>query len=340
MTRAGEVLPGFAGGTINLASAGLGARALSATDEFFGPLERMLKDEPAAFHPGLYDDHGKWMDGWETRRRRGAGHDYAVIALAAKGRIAGFDVDTSHFTGNYPSACSIEACHSAEDPDEATEWVQLLPVTGLGPNAHHFFAAHSDAVYSHIRLRIHPDGGIARLRVYGTPALDLKAMANETIDLASRLLGGRIVAFSNGHYGHERLIAPGRGANMGDGWETRRRREPGYDWIIVKLAARGHVERILVDTAHFKGNYPDACSLQAADLGGMTAECDMLVASSAMFWNELLPHRKLSADSVHEYGSDMLRHADPVTHVRLNIYPDGGVSRLRIYGRVAEATIP
>lgn len=171
---------------------------------------------------------------------------------------------------------------------------------------------------------------------FGSTALDLKAMANETIDLASCLLGGRIVAFSNGHYGHERLIAPGRGANMGDGWETRRRREPGYDWIIVKLAARGHVERILVDTAHFKGNYPDACSLQAADLGGMTAECDMLVASSAMFWNELLPHRKLSADSVHEYGSDMLRHADPVTHVRLNIYPDGGVSRLRIYGRVAD----
>jgi allantoicase len=234
-----------------------------------------------------------------------------------KGRIAGFDVDTSHFTGNYPSACSIEACHSAEDPDEATEWIQLLAVTALGPNAHYFFAVHSDAVYSHVRLRIHPDGGIARLRVYGTPALDLKAMANETIDLASCLSWGRIVAFSNGHYGHARLIAPARGTNMGDGWETRRRREPGYDWIIVKLAARGHVDRIVVDTAHFKGNYPDGCSLQAADLAGVAAGCDVLAASSAMFWEELLPHRKLSADSIHEYGADMLGHADPVTHVRL-----------------------
>lgn len=126
---------------------------------------------------------------------------------------------------------------------------------------------------------------------------------------------------------------------MGDGWETRRRREPGYDWIIVKLAARGHVDRIVVDTAHFKGNYPDGCSLQAADLAGVAAGCDVLAASSAMFWEELLPHRKLSADSIHEYGADMLGHADPVTHVRLNIYPDGGVSRLRIYGRVAEASI-
>ncbi len=326
-------LPAFVRGTINLASAGLGARGIHATDEFFGPLSRMLADEPAVYHPGVYDAHGKWMDGWETRRRRGPGHDHAVVALATPGRIRGFDVDTAYFTGNYPTACSIEGCHAPAGPDEATDWVELLAPSPLGPSAQHFFDCPSDGLYSHVRLRIYPDGGVARLRVYGIPAL---APAAGPIDLASALAGGQVIAFSNGHYGHQRLLAPGRGVNMGDGWETSRRREPGHEWIVVKLATRATVDSIVVDTAHFKGNYPDACSMQAADLTGTTGDLPTLVKAASMFWQEILPEQKLAADRIHTFDGDLIRQAGAVTHVRLNIHPDGGISRLRVFGHVAE----
>ncbi|NVD42452.1 allantoicase [Ensifer sp. HO-A22] len=340
MTIDGAGLPEFARKAINLASAGLGARPVLATDEFFAPLERMLQDCPAVFHAGVYDDHGKWMDGWETRRRRDLGHDHAIVALATTGRIAGFDVDTAHFTGNYPSACAIDACLAPEGPNDTTVWTELLGMNLLGPSAHHFFPAQGEGVWSHVRLRIYPDGGIARLRVYGTPELDLDGIGDEPVDLASSLLGGRIVTFSNGHYGHQRLLAPGRGINMGDGWETRRRREPGNDWIIVKLAARTSIERIVVDTAHFKGNYPDACSVQAADIGEAECTVDAAITASSLYWREVLARQKLSADSIHDYGGSMIEDIGLATHVRLNIYPDGGVSRLRVFGRIARAGTP
>jgi len=326
-------LPAFARGTINLASAGFGARGLFATDEFFGPLSRMLADEPAVYHPGRYDENGKWMDGWETRRRRGPGHDHAIVALAKPGRIRGFDVDTAFFTGNYPTACAIEGCHAPGGPDDETVWVDLLAASPLGPSAQHFFDCACDGLYSHVRLRIYPDGGVARLRVYGTPALE---PAEGPIDLASALSGGQVIAFSNGHYGHQRLLAPGRGVNMGDGWETSRRREPGHEWIVVKLAARATIESIVVDTAHFKGNYPDACSMQAADLTGTTGDLPTLVKAASMFWQEILPEQKLAADRIHTFDGHLVKQAGAVTHVRLNIHPDGGISRLRVFGHLAE----
>ncbi|HMF67828.1 MAG TPA: allantoicase, partial [Phyllobacterium sp.] len=215
--------PAFARNSINLASAGLGAKPIFATDEFFAPLERMLSDEPAIFYPEKFDDNGKWMDGWETRRRRRSGHDYAIVQLAAPGIISGFDVDTAHFTGNYPPACRIEACNTTGEPGDKTEWIEVLGLSQLGPSAHHYFACASKSVWTHVRLHIHPDGGIARLRVYGQPSLDVRTIGGEVVDLASSLLGGRVVAMSNAHYGYQRLLAPGRGINMGDGWETRRR---------------------------------------------------------------------------------------------------------------------
>ncbi|OCP16234.1 allantoicase [Ensifer sp. LC163] len=340
MTIESVGLPDFARKAINLASAGLGARPVFATDEFFAPLERLLQDCAAVFHPGVYDEHGKWMDGWETRRRRGPGHDHAIVALAAPGRIAGFDVDTAHFTGNYPSACAIDACLAPDGPDETTVWTELLGMSPLGPSAHHYFTALADGIWSHVRLRIYPDGGVARLRVYGTPELDRDRIGDEAVDVASSLLGGRIVVFSNGHYGHQRLLAPGRGINMGDGWETRRRREPGNDWVIVKLAARTSIERISVDTAHFKGNYPDACSMQAADLSEADCAADALVTASSLYWREVLPRQKLSADSIHDYGPGVIEEVGHATHVRLNIYPDGGISRLRVFGRITRAGTP
>ncbi|MBO22494.1 MAG: allantoicase [Rhodospirillaceae bacterium] len=331
-----DEMPDFARNAINLASAGLGARAVSATDEFFAPLLRMLQDSNPVFITNKYDDHGKWMDGWESRRRRGGGHDHAIIALAVPGTINGFDVDTSFFTGNHPPECRIEACRSEGDPNDDTAWTELVPMQDLNPDSHHFLPCDNGNVWSHLRFHIHPDGGVARLRVFGIPYLDPASIEGRDIDLLATLNGGRIVAYSDAHYGtYHRLLAPGRGQNMGDGWETRRRRGPGHDWIILALGVRGAVSRAIVDTAHFKGNYPDSCSIQAVDLGMIGVNIGDAAIGGSEDWPSMLSHQKLSADTVHDFLGNQIEDLGPITHVRLNIFPDGGVSRLRLYGRAA-----
>ncbi len=326
--------PAFARRYVNLADARLGSAALAASDEFFAASARMLNPEPAQFIPGKYDDHGKWMDGWETRRRRGPGYDWCIVRLARPGAIAGLDLDTSHFTGNFPPAASVEACFLAEgDPDAGTEWFALLPSVNLGGNRHHYFPVDATRRVSHLRVNLFPDGGLARLRVYGTPDFSAaKPNADGLIDLASALNGAVAIAANNEHFGPaSTLLLPGRGVNMGDGWETRRRREPGNDWCLIALAQPGMVEAVDVDTAHFKGNFPDRCSIQAANVAGGTDES---LVTQAMFWAELLPEQKLSADRIHTFRAEVQARG-AVTHVRFNIFPDGGVSRLRLWGRPA-----
>lgn len=325
-------IPLFVRTGINLASAGLGARALFATDEFFAPLNRMLQDQPAVFVPDKFDAHGKWMDGWETRRRRGGGHDYAVLSLAAPGRILGFDVDTSHFTGNYAPAVMIEAATCPGEPEDSTRWIKVLPHKALGPSAHHYFNCKSFESWTHLRVHIFPDGGVARLRVYGIPELD-PSSDGQVIELSAALNGGRILSFSDAHYGdYMRLLAPGRGVNMGDGWETRRRRTPGHDWMVIALGAKGIVSRCEIDTAHFKGNFPDRASIQAADLAVFGDGLTDAIVTDSMFWNTLLPEVPLSADMIHDFSGE-LADLGAITHIRFNIFPDGGVSRLRLFGR-------
>ena len=328
-------IPLFARTGINLASAGLGARAIFATNEFFAPLERMLHDSAPIFIEGKFDEHGKWMDGWESQRRRDGGHDHAIIRLATAGRIIGFDVDTSHFTGNFAPAVMVEACsYRGNLPDEDQRWVPILMHKPLGPSAHHFFPCDSFESWTHLRVNIYPDGGIARLRVYGVPELDA-ANAKGEIDLVSSLNGGRILGFSDAHYGdYARLLAPGRGINMGDGWETRRRREPGYDWMVIALGARGEIKKAVIDTAFFKGNFPDKASLQVADLRSFGDGLTHALITDSMFWEDLLTPQTLGPDKEHTFREE-LRDFGPATHVRFNIFPDGGVSRLRLFGTTA-----
>jgi allantoicase len=316
---------------VNLASSRLGTRIVAVSDEFFGPAERMLADAPAVFVPDKYDDHGKWMDGWESRRRRRGGFDHAVVRLGAAGVIRGVDIDTSHFTGNYPPAASLEAAQGDSEPGA---WSEIVPPTPLGASAHHFLAVNDARPWRWLRLNIFPDGGVARLRVYGDPVPSWEGGAENGVhELSALKNGGRIVAFNNAHYGSTwTLLTEGRGQNMGDGWETRRRREPGNDWIIVALGAAGIVERIEVDTCHFKGNYPDRCSLQAADA---RSTADAGLVTQAMFWPTLMAEKPLSADAIHDFDRADLEDLGPVSHVKLNIFPDGGVSRLRIFGRLA-----
>jgi len=325
--------PDFTRRHVNLADARLGAVALECSDDFFADRQRMLNPEPAVFVPGKYDANGKWMDGWESRRKRGPGHDWCVVKLARPGRIHGLDLDTSHFTGNFPPAASVEACFVATGaPDASATWYPLLPSVNLRGNSHHYFEIASDARVSHLRVNLYPDGGLARLRVYGTPEFPVAPDADGLIDLCAALNGGTVVAANNQHFGlASTLLLPGRGLNMGDGWETRRRREPGNDWCVIALARPGVIEAIEVDTAHFKGNYPDRCSLRGARVVGGTPES---LVTQAMFWPELLPEQKLQMDHQHHYRGQILPHA-PISHVRFDIFPDGGVSRLRLRGHAA-----
>lgn len=314
---------------VNLAQPRLGAGIVAASDEFFAPAERLLDPRPPIFVPDKFDDHGKWMDGWETRRRRGPGHDVCVIRLGAPGIVHGIEIDTRHFTGNYAPAAALEACFSASEPVADSAWRQLVPTLDLQGDARRFIAVASPEPCTHLRLHIYPDGGIARLRVYGEMRAPAAALsAGQEIDLAALRHGGRIVACNDAHFGSPwNLLAPGSGVNMGDGWETRRRREPGHDWVIVALGCAGLVERIEVDTAHFKGNYPERCSLQGALVA--PGEDRTLVAQS-QFWPELLGPSLLQADAQHEFP---VAAGAAVNHVKFNILPDGGVSRLRVYGR-------
>ncbi len=330
-------LPEWAARAVNLANPRLGARALGASDDFFAEVGRMLNPDPAAFVPGKYDTNGKWMDGWESRRKRVAGHDWALVKLGVKGVIRGFDVDTSHFTGNYPPAVSIEATVSDTDDVaalQAAAWTEILPATPLGPNSHHLLECASGDPWTHLRVNIYPDGGIARLRVYGRPVSALESLAGDAlVDLVAMENGGRAVSWNDASFGSSvaALLLPGRGINMGDGWETRRRREPGNDWCVLELGAPGTIEKIEVDTAFFKGNYPDRCSVQAACVVGGT---DGSITTQSMFWQTLLPEQKLSMDAVHSFAEEIAQ-LGTITHVRFNIFPDGGVSRLRLWGRPA-----
>ncbi|MGB3836131.1 allantoicase [Castellaniella sp.] len=327
-------LPVFASRYPNLLSEQLGAKVLSCTDEFFAGAPRMLQDAEPVFIVGKFDDHGKWMDGWETRRRRNGGHDTAIVKLGLPGTIKGLDINTSHFTGNFPPAASIQVAHCEGEPTEQTQWVEIVPAKSLQGNSHHFVEIDNDGVWTHLRLNIFPDGGVARLRVYGQPACNWdKKDPSQLYEVSALANGGRIVAYNDSHFGSPMpLLTPGRGANMGDGWETRRRREPGNDWVIIELGHPVAVEKIEIDTAHFKGNYPDRVSVQGALVQEST---DQSLITQAMFWPEILGEQKTEMDKQHFYEAGALNPVGPVSHVRVNMFPDGGISRVRIWGRLA-----
>jgi allantoicase len=310
---------------VDLASERLGAAAVAANDEFFAPKENLIRPAPAVWREGEYTERGKWMDGWETRRRRDDGdHDWCIVRLGARGAVRGVDVDTSFFKGNYPDACAIDACDlpglpSLDDLARAP-WREILARRALTGDTHNLIAIDGAAPASHLRLRIFPDGGVARLRAYGEVAADWDRLRRQgDVDLAAAAHGGVVVACSDMFFGsRHNLIMPGDATHMGDGWETKRRRGPGHDWTIVRLAASGTIRRVEIDTRHFKGNAPGACSLEAT--------CDQQT------WTDLLPRTPLQPHARHEFEQE-LRPSGEVTHVRFNIFPDGGVGRLRLFGR-------
>jgi allantoicase len=324
----------------DLASERLGGRVLAANDEFFAPKEKLLAPAEPEWREHEYTERGKWMDGWETRRRREPGHDWCLLRLGVPGTVRGVVVDTRFFRGNFPEACSLDGCAlpGAVPPERLlsadTEWFPLLPRTTLEGDSRNRFAIDSEQGATHLRFTIFPDGGVARLRVHGEvqPQWTRFAMQGGEVDLAAMENGGWVVACSDMFFGHrQNLILPGRSLFMGDGWETRRRRGPGHDWSIVRLGAAGRVHRIEIDTDHFKGNAPDRCTLEGLHLPD--ASLDALTDPEAG-WQPLLPEARLQPHARHRW-EDEVADPGPITHARIRILPDGGIARLRLFGTLA-----
>ena len=321
---------------IDLASERLGAAVLLASDDFFAQKENLVLAAEPVWKEHAYTANGKWMDGWESRRKRTPGHDWAIIRLGVPGVLRGVIVDTAFFTGNYPDACAIDAAYvtgnlSPEEIESGSEWTEVLPQSKLEGSAKNPFAIESPIIATHLRLRIFPDGGVARLRVYGDPIPNPARLSTTAeVNLLSMALGARAVGCSDDHYGKpNNLLQPGRAPNMGDGWETKRRRGPGHDWATIQLALPGTVSRLVIDTDHNKGNYPDTADVEATSA---PAGSDLDAAE----WFTLLPRQKLQAHMAHRYSEELAEH-EPITHLRLRIFPDGGVSRLRVFGTPSAA---
>lgn len=324
-------------GLVDLAARTVGGKALYASDDFFAEKENLIEPGRGVFIAEKYTERGKWMDGWESRRKRVPGHDDCIVKLGVRGSVHGVDIDTNHFLGNHPPFASLEACDVEGDPSveallDEIEWREILPASPLKLGSQNLFAVSDRGPFTHVRLRIYPDGGVARLKVLGVPAPS--SVPDGRIDLMGVVNGGRAVACSDMFFSPMvNLILPTPAENMGGGWETRRRRAPGNEWIIVELAGPGLLEELELDTAFFNGNYPDRAAVDGllwpdAPITALVPNVD----GSELDWQPVLRSKKLQANHVHRF--DDLANRGPFTHLRLRIFPCGGVSRMRAWGQV------
>ncbi|TEA01035.1 allantoicase [Mycobacteroides salmoniphilum] len=309
----------------DLALRSLGGAVIWANDDLFAEKENLIKPGPADYRPATFGHKGQVYDGWETRRRRDPagepGHDAAIVRLGVPGVIAGIVVDTAWFKGNYPPEISVDAAQidgypPAADIARNTDWHNIIGRTKVYGDTRNVFDVHSTQRWTHVRLTMHPDGGVARLRVHGHGRPDPRFLDAGQFDLAAIENGGLVTDCSNRFYSSpQNLLFPGVARVMGDGWETARRRDGANDWVQVRLAGEGVLRLAEIDTSYFVGNSPGAAGLQ-----GLSAQGD---------WVPLLPRTALQPDTRHRF---LLESAQPVTDVRLDIYPDGGLARLRLFG--------
>ncbi|KAF8894031.1 allantoicase [Infundibulicybe gibba] len=322
--------------TTELSSCALGGQVVGVSDDFFAEAFHLLLVEPAPSLKGQFGPNGALFSGWESRRHNPA-YDWCIIKLGTSGLIVGFDIDTAHFNGNEAPQVSVDALFSSspEEPkNDNARWTEILPKANLGPSSRHLFKIPQTSSFSHVKLNMYPDGGIARFRVYGLVVPVHPTNLQATFDLAHVFAGGRVEFTSDQHFGvGSNLILPGRGKDMGDGWETKRsRRKDHKDWAIIRLGAPGVLEHAEIDTAHFKGNFPESCELHAlyslSDIDWQASHED------DQDWLTILPRSKLGPHRQHYFQLENVE-GKIFTHVKVTIHPDGGIKRIRINGRKA-----
>jgi len=304
----------------DLASRALGGSVCSANDELFAQRENLIRSEEPFFDPHEFGHKGKVYDGWETRRRRDAGHDYAIVRLGAAGVVHGVVVDTAYFKGNYPPYVSVEDVLNAE-------WHTIVEKSPAAGDTAYAYPVEDGRRWTHLRLSIYPDGGVARLRVHGEVIPDPRFVGG-TIDLLAAENGGRLIDCSDAFYASPaNIILPGRARNMGEGWENARRRGDGNDYAVFALAAAGCPRHVEIDTSYYVGNAPGWVSLGTID----ARKSDL---NDPAAWQEILPRTAVQPDTRHRL---LLDGAPAATHLRLDVYPDGGLSRLRLFGELDAA---
>ena len=315
----------------DVASRALGGSVVHADDELFAASDNLVNPGPAEHDPRAFGPRGKLYDGWETRRRRTPGHDTAVVRLGVRAEVAGVVVDTAWFTGNYPPRVGVDGVDLPGYPsvDELLDapWRPLVPVSDVRGDTRNAFVVDGGPACTHVRLTLHPDGGVARLRVHGRPVPDPSVLTG-TVDLAALEHGGDVVACSDAFYASARnLLLPGRARTTGEGWENARRRDGGNDHVTVRLAGPGTVRRLVLDTSRFVGNAPGEALVRGCT--GMPADGD------EGRWATLLPRTRLQPDTRHVFAVDPAAAAATVDHVRLDVYPDGGLARFRVLGELS-----
>ena len=316
----------------NLASPILGTKIHSFSNQFFAAASRILNDSDPVFKEGVFDNNGKWMDGWETRRKRVPGNDYIIIKLGKPGKIDDILIDTSFFNGNQPEFATLEGCYIKNLSQKKTIWINIIKKKKLYPNKKHYFKSNSNKAFNFIRLNIFPDGGVARLKLFGNIDLSKERLPKNEFDLASVLNGSKIIACSDEHFGRaENLLSPGKSKNMGNGWETKRRRGPGYDWVILKLGTKGLINHFEINTHYFKGNYPSHFSIQVSPSSKFSSI--KKIVQDSFKWKVILKDIKLKPNNSLIIKNNFPTN-DYTSLVKLNIYPDGGISRFRVFGTI------
>ena len=317
--------------SINLASPILGSKIYSYSDQFFAKASRILNDNEPIFKDGIFDNNGKWMDGWETRRKRTPGNDFVIIKLGKPGRIDNILIDTSFFNGNQPEFVNLEACYTLDNSLNKISWTNILPKKRLYPNKKQLFKSTSKKTFNFVRLNIFPDGGVARLRLMGDIDLSKEKLPKNKLDLGSVLYGSKIIACSDEHFGRaENLLIPGKSKNMGNGWETKRRRGPGFDWVIIKLGRSGNISSFEINTHYFKGNYPSHFSIQESPkLNDISIQ---KIVTLSKKWQYIIKDTKLKPNTSLLVKNRFMQNKK-IDLIKLNIFPDGGISRFRIYGK-------
>ncbi|WP_283133745.1 allantoicase [Rhizohabitans arisaemae] len=307
----------------DLAARNVGGSVIAANDESFAERECLIRPGAPEFTPGTFGAKGQVYDGWETRRRRTPGHDWALVRLGLPGVIRGVVVDTAWFKGNYPPHASVEACAVAGYPTpeelDGADWIEIVGRSALYGDSANPFPVTVERRFTHVRLNIHPDGGVARLRVHGEVVPDPRLLAGLTVDLAALENGGRVTGCSDEFYSAPgNVVLPGLARHQAEGWETARRRDGGNDWLTIALAAPGSIELIELDTANLRYNAPESAGLRARD-----------VRADPDTWFDLLPRTRLLPDTRHRFR---IEPSPAATDVRLDVYPDGGLARLRLFG--------
>ena len=321
--------------TIDLASPLIGTKVVKFSDQFFAPAKRILNPAPPVFKENVFDRHGKWMDGWETRRRRGGGdNDFIVIKLGKPGKIKIIDLDTSFFNGNQPEYAQVEGCFSKKNLLNKVKWIKISQKIKIKPNNNNIFKSISTKTFNYIRLNIYPDGGVARLRLFGNIDLSFqKKISKKNIDLASIKNGSLAIACSDEHFGNSNnILLPGKSKNMGNGWETKRRRGKGYDWVIIKLGQIGIPNSFEINTHYFKGNYPEYFTIQAHNLE--KSQSIKSIINNSKNWLSIIDKQKLKPNSSYKIKLNK-KFYKKFNYIKLNIYPDGGISRFRVFGKIA-----